>query len=652
MRNFKKLISAVTASVLTLSMAAGGAIGFSTASAADKTAVDIVNDMGLGWNLGNTFDAWGAGDVVESAWGAPKTTQAMITGVKSAGFDSIRIPITWYEHMDANTYDINDSYLDRIKEVVDYAYKNDMYVIINMHWDSIPEGTNWLNEEADLPQFTTMWTEIANYFKDYDNHLVFEDMNEVAFTDNPYSSVNYDVLNKFNQSFVDLVRKSGGNNADRLLLLAGANDDVTMTCNTQYVVPNDKMVAVSMHYYSPSAFCIAQPGTSWGYESTWGTEEEVQKVYSDFNKIKSFYVDKGIPVIIGEYGVLTESSSQKDKDSILKFVKTVASAGLETNGMSTFLWDGGGHADMNFFNKDNLGWYDSRIGDMYKELSSKGATAPEGYTLTNKAIYKADQMEKILNEKGEWEGNYNIDLKQYKDLANIVNVVIEGTISSGQNSAEYSGGGVVAFNATQDGGKDLSYTTELWSLAKGDTSAVVELDGVFTDDDGNDHTYVMDYDYMNINTWWTWSKISGDEVKIDIEKVTLIFDKDFYLSNDYVSGGNTDPDPTIPTEPEPTGPAPTPPVPPAPEPTDPVVDENSNFFLHGQFGGNRFLKNYYGTKVEKSGTYTIEIPATGKTQAGDMMLFLDTDVNIYDYALNEDSDGLKDGTLKIAIDSV
>ncbi len=529
MKMFKKVLSAVTASALTLSMAAGSAAMFTSVSAADinsMTAVQLVDDMGNGWNLGNTFDCWGNitwTDQTWTAWGNKDEylTQALFTSIKNSGFNAVRIPITWANWTDSSSFDIDDSYLAKIKTMVDYCYENDMYVIINMHWDWVSDGSQWLNQGSGAKtQFLTMWTEIANYFKDYDRHLVFEDMNEVTF--------DYATLNDFNASFVDTVRATGGNNADRLLLLAGSNTNQEQTCNSQFAVPDDDMVAVSIHYYTPPQWCVAEPGASWGYSSTWGTDAEVKAVYDDFNEMANYFVTQGVPVIIGEYGVLNyykdAKLTDKSASDIANYLKTVASAGLQTEGIATFLWDDccGQHQ---CFDRSTLSWYDAEVQQVYADLANGDVEIPDGMILTDRVTYTADKMEALDDPDC-----YNIDLKPYKDLnVKITDVVVKGSITSAQNSSQFSGGGVVAFNAFWDGDDTArNYSTEEWFFDGSNFSCITNLDGVCVSDDV-EHTYEMEFDFMNINTWWTWSAAEGDTVDITIDEVTLIFDQKIYV---------------------------------------------------------------------------------------------------------------------------
>ena len=473
----------------------------STVTAADKTAIEIVNDMGLGWNLGNTFDCWntrGWTTDTETAWGNPTTTKAMIDAVHAEGFDSIRIPITWYENTDSSTYDIDDAYLARIKEVIDYAYDNDMYVIINMHWDWVSDGSLWLNKgEACLPQYTTMWTEIANYFQSYDNHLVFESMNEVTF--------DYPELNKMNQSFVDTVRATGGNNKNRLLLLAGANDDLTKTCNPEYKVPDDDMIAVSIHYYSPSTFAVAKVTDTWGYTDKWGTEEEVQAIYDSFAKVKAYYADEGIPVIMGEYGVVTNHEGQKDHNSVVKYLHTVASTALATNGVTAFLWDASNAGDMQYFDRENLKWFDQDYADVYKELRENGTPIEFEYNIKKKTS-TSDRTTITLSGSPD----YSVDLAPYAGQGiTIKQVILNGTAD---------GGWGVSFPATNPDGSHRDWTSEGGAVGA-DGTAVINIDGVFDGDNGQEN-YVLTFDgNMNFANWW------GPE-NSTLSSVTLVFDKE------------------------------------------------------------------------------------------------------------------------------
>lgn len=558
MKKFQKVMSAVTAAVMTCSMAAVGSVFSSTANAADKTAIDLVNEMGLGWNLGNTFDCSGGSETyfglgwvadengnmgtgwidkaswnansTETMWGNPVTTKAMIDAVHAEGFNSIRIPVTWFENSDPTTYDIDDAYLARVKEVVDYAYANDMYVILNMHWDC-SGGHNdkyWLDAgESALPRYQTMWTEIANYFKDYDNHLVLESMNEVPFS--------YETVNKFNQAFVDLVRETGGNNADRLLLLAGANDDLTKTCNPEYVLPDDDMIAVSIHYYYPTTWAVAtvsDPNDSgyWGYQGEWGTASEKQDVYDLFAKMKAYFVDEGVPVILGEYGVVTNESAGKDKDSIVDYLNTIASSALATDGVTAYLWDAGNAGDMQFFNRTSMSWFNDSYANVYKNLKENGTSLEFEYDI-KKTTSTSDRAEIALS--GDFD--YTVDLGPYAGKGvTVKEVIIKGTPGT------LCG---LSFSAVNPDGSNRAWTSEAGTTGE-DGTCTIAIDGIFSGDNG-DEPYELVMSSFGIANWY------GPE-NASLESITLVFDKEItYTSMDVsVTAKEKDPTDTTPSESE------------------------------------------------------------------------------------------------------
>ncbi len=386
MKNIKKLLSALTATAMCATVCLNTVGNIGIADAADATATDInsmtatelVDAMGLGTNLGNTFDAWNTGGKVETAWGNLPTTQAMIDGMHNYGFDSLRLPVTWYEHWDSATQTIDDDYIARIKEVIDYCYANDMYVVMDMHWDWESGGSLWLNAGASAEaQFRAMWSDIAESFAEYDRHLAFQSVNEVRWTSgagSTYTDNDYNILNTLNAAFVEEVRATGGNNADRLLVLGGADANLTNTLNSKYIVPDDDMLAVDVHFYNPSTFCVATQNSTWGYSATWGTDAEKSEIINSMNKLKTRFVDNGVGVIIGEYGVVTAEG--KDKDSMLAFLECVAGNALAIEGISAFLWDDGDSGSMEYFSRNKLAFHDADFGTLYTELAGNGYVPP------------------------------------------------------------------------------------------------------------------------------------------------------------------------------------------------------------------------------------------------------------------------------------
>lgn len=319
------------------------------------TSQQLVEDMTFGWNLGNTLDVCQAdrdGDgkinehveagekVDETLWGNPKATKDLFTSLKKNGVNAVRIPVTWRDHMDSNG-NIDREWMDRVQQVVDYAYSQGMYVIINVHHDGggDPKFGAWIIEESQndyntfLKKYQNVWKQIAERFKNYSDYLIFESMNEVGFDTlyNKNKADAYNLINKINQDFVDIIRATGGNNAKRHLLIAGYYTDIERTCDSLYKMPDDKAgrCILSVHYYTPWDFCTCD------IKHTWGTNSEVWQMETLIGKMKKNFVDKGIPVIIGEY-----AASGSDLSSCIFFIEKLNKL-CSDYGIATFIWDSG-----------------------------------------------------------------------------------------------------------------------------------------------------------------------------------------------------------------------------------------------------------------------------------------------------------------------
>lgn len=319
------------------------------------TSQQLVEDMTFGWNLGNTLDVCQAdrdGDgkinehveagekVDETLWGNPKATKELFTSLKKNGVNAVRIPVTWRDHMDSNG-NIDREWMDRVQQVVDYAYSQGMYVIINVHHDGggDPKFGAWIIEESQndyntfLKKYKNVWKQIAERFKNYSDYLIFESMNEVGFDTlyNKNKADAYNLINKINQDFVDIIRATGGNNAKRHLLIAGYYTDIERTCDSLYKMPDDKAerCILSVHYYTPWDFCTCD------IKHTWGTNSEVRQMETLIDKMKKNFVDKGIPVIIGEY-----AASGSDLSSCIFFIEKLNKL-CSDYGIATFIWDNG-----------------------------------------------------------------------------------------------------------------------------------------------------------------------------------------------------------------------------------------------------------------------------------------------------------------------
>ncbi len=322
----------------------------------DKTAEETVLDMGIGWNLGNTLEACGADlpsvEAYETFWGNIVTTQEIIDGVKAAGFKSIRIPVAWSNLMSAD-YTINEDLLKRVKEVANYCSNDDMYVIVNIHWDGGWFENFATDYDESMKKYTSIWTQISNYFKDYPKNLIFESLNEEGCWNsiwNRYSGTSgddkiraYNILNNINQNFVNIIRASGGNNTSRCLLIAGYATDIDLTCDDCFIMPQDTInnkLIISVHYYTPATFTILEQDASWGKcATTWGTDAEINQVKTDFNKMKNKFADNGIPVIIGEYGTTTVN---KEVESVRLYLSTVCKTAYDLR-FCPILWDSSTH---------------------------------------------------------------------------------------------------------------------------------------------------------------------------------------------------------------------------------------------------------------------------------------------------------------------
>ncbi|WP_368365338.1 cellulase family glycosylhydrolase [Ruminococcus sp. RTP21359st1_H3_RTP21359_211015] len=326
----------------------------------------ILEDMGLGWNLGNSLDATGGSGLdTETSWSNPKTTQALIDKVKSLGFNTVRVPVSWGKHVSGDNYTIDSAWLARVKEVVDYCYKNDMYVILNIHHDTkssesasgagyYPRSSAYSSSEKFV---TSVWSQMAEYFKNYDYHLIFETLNEPRLIGTGYewwfnkwnipSEVKdaIDCINKLNQKAVDTIRDTGSNNRGRLIMCPGYDASIDGATVSGFKLPTDisgnkNRIAVSVHAYSPYNFAM-NIDTSNGATSTYSSyiKDELKNLFST---LKSNFRDKGIPVVIGEFG-------STDKNNTAERVKwaTDYTALAKKNKIPCVLWDNNAFAVYN-----------------------------------------------------------------------------------------------------------------------------------------------------------------------------------------------------------------------------------------------------------------------------------------------------------------
>ncbi len=316
----------------------------------NNEAMQFVSQIKVGWNLGNTFDAHRDGNVgdemtIEKYWCGCYTTPEMIQAIKDAGFNAIRIPVSWHNHVDEN-FTISTQWLDRVQEVVDYAISRDMFVILNMHHDThldylYPDSEHF---DQSYRYMTTIWQQVGERFKDYDNKLIFESINEPRLVgtsvewnfneSNPLCKDAADCLNRLNQAFVDTVRAIGGNNADRFLMVPGYAASVDGCKLSVFQLPTDTVeqrLIVSVHAYTPYPFALQMPGVK-NFDAE--TQPEMNDITRFMNQLYTRYVSKGIPVIIGEFGALSKNNLQDRVDFTAYYV-----ANATARGIPCFWWD-------------------------------------------------------------------------------------------------------------------------------------------------------------------------------------------------------------------------------------------------------------------------------------------------------------------------
>ena len=414
------------------------------------TALEATRLMGNGINLGNTLEACDNNVGIktntplsyETHWGQPKTTQAMIDGMKAAGFDTIRIPVAWMTnatHLYEGDYTIDADYMDRVEEVVRYARKAGMYVIINDHWDGGWYGM-FGSESAEtralaMEAYKGMWQQIAERFRDYSDYLIFESANEelggrfdenspLYCSDSVVTYLNdderYALTNEINQTFVDVVRATGGNNATRFLLIAGYSTDIDKTCDDRFQMPKDTVdskLMVSVHYYDPWSYCGASSAVS---ATKWGKVSDYEYLDQQLAKMTKF-TEAGYGVVIGEYGALPCSDGLKD--NTLAYHTAFLDACTKYN-LTNCLWDCSGlykRVSQTFADDDILAMYQEKRqaneeGQDYADVQAAAAAeaaaaaAEAPVTFLQDAVVVDDQtaLAWIMWNDGSWALTHSV----------------------------------------------------------------------------------------------------------------------------------------------------------------------------------------------------------------------------------------------------
>jgi endoglucanase len=318
-------------------------------------ALAFVKNMKVGWNLGNTFDAVDATRLTnkleyEWAWVGVKTTEEMIRAVKDAGFNTIRIPVSWHNHVSGDDYTIDEPWLDRVQEVVDYAVRNELYIIINIHHDM---GRDFIYPTRDyLDQSKryvgSIWSQVAERFKDYDHRVIFESMNEpriVGHKNEWWPDPNdadimdaVECINELNQLFVDTVRATGSNNRDRYLMVPGYCASFAGATVPGFRIPADTVdnrIIISVHAYTPYNFALQDGGIRTFDISRQSSTKDIN-YFMDI--LYDSFVSKGIPVVIGEFGARNKKDNLQDRVDFTAYYVAYAAA----RGMTCIVWDNHG----------------------------------------------------------------------------------------------------------------------------------------------------------------------------------------------------------------------------------------------------------------------------------------------------------------------
>ncbi len=406
------------------------------------SATQTVKDMTVGWNLGNTLDATGgSGLSSETSWSQPKTTKAMIDGLANSGIKTIRIPVSWSNHMNKKNYTIDSAWMNRVKTIVDWAIEDGMYVILNDHHDNFGSPAkmttaagyypNKVNKNESERFLLNLWTQIALAFNNgYDEHLIFETLNEprLAGTNNEwwFDSNNAtcreaaDCLNEYNQLILDTIRKSGGNNQKRYVSCPGLQASPDSAFASAFKMPQDDekgKLILSVHMYTPNSFAMESPG------ETIFTSSHQSNLDYYFSKLNNSFISKGYPVIIGEMGAT-------NKDNLDERVKWFTYFLTESRkyGMTSCLWDNGSwqvqgnnyKEHYGFYNRTNQTWYFPEILDAM--VQATGSTPANISTNTEDESPKEDVV--ILENKSGITNGYStsftldeaFDLTGYKYL--------------------------------------------------------------------------------------------------------------------------------------------------------------------------------------------------------------------------------------------
>ena len=337
------------------------------------SAFQITADMGAGWNLGNSFES----ENNETGWGNPRTTKAMIDAIAARGFKTLRIPVRWDDnYSDPNSYTIKSDYMDRVETVVNYGLANGMYVIINVHHNDL-QGmvtTDYSTKQRVKNELTAIWTQVGNRFKNYGDKLIFEVNNEPRSGNDWNGSTDlYNCVNEYNEAGRSAIRATGGNNSSRLVMLPTycASSDEPKVYGWENL-SNDKMIAVSIHAYLPFDFAFSGNG-----HSNW-TDSDYNELAAVFSRYKSAFLDKNVPVVIGEFGA-TNKNNTSDREKCVSVYTSMA----KQYGIPCIWWDNNrfetGEENFGIFNRNSYSFtYDGIAREMMNTYGSNTSGSGSG----------------------------------------------------------------------------------------------------------------------------------------------------------------------------------------------------------------------------------------------------------------------------------
>ena len=393
----------------------------------------------MGWNLGNSLEAEGT----ETSWGNPATTADMIKAIKAEGFNAVRVPVRWGQHCNMSNMSIDENWLSRVKEIVDWCLSEDMYVIINTHHDLWLEHYPINSKKTELNEkLGKLWTNIATAFADYDGRLAFAGLNEVNAEGNwglTPTQENYDVTNSFNQTFVDAVRATGGNNARRNLIVQSYRCNPTMGL-TNLVVPTDptpNRLSVEFHYYDPYSYCSGTTGSYnyWGIafsdKGTVTPDGNEKSLANFFLTIREKWWEQGLGVVIGEYGCschYTTADKATQEANMQYYMKCLVSEARK-NGFAAFVWDNNAYGN----GSEKFGIFDRKNGmkvrtpfflDGIKEGSSTQYVADVDYNMTDKDFGEGGKQVWSGNKPIDWGKPVTIQASEFKNFTTQATIVI------------------------------------------------------------------------------------------------------------------------------------------------------------------------------------------------------------------------------------